>query len=118
MYESEIGRYMYVFCMFDLPVSTKDERKRAARFKKDLLNLGFVRYQFSVYVAAIRGRHQARDRISSVEDMAPKGGSIRIVIITDRQFDRIVTIESSKYVKKKNPDVSVSRFGVQGILEF
>ncbi|WP_456434064.1 CRISPR-associated endonuclease Cas2 [Nitratifractor sp.] len=109
---------MYVFCMFDLPVSTKEERKKATKFKKDLLSLGFVRYQFSVYVAPVRGRHQAKDRISSIENLAPEGGSIRIVTITDRQFDRIVTIESSKYVKEKNPDVSISRFGVQGILEF
>lgn len=41
-----------VWCvvMFDLPVGTKDERRRATKFRNNLLDLGFQMAQFSVYV--------------------------------------------------------------------
>ncbi len=41
-------RIMWVWVLFDLPVGTKAERKRATRFRNDLLDLGFEMVQFSV----------------------------------------------------------------------
>src|SRR5690606_17027170 len=42
-------RLMWMMAMFDLPVLTKPERKRAADFRKFLLDQGFEMVQFSVY---------------------------------------------------------------------
>ena len=39
---------MWVWVLFDLPVLTSAERKRATRFRNDLLDLGFEMVQFSV----------------------------------------------------------------------
>ena len=33
-------RIMWIWVLFDLPVGTKAERKRASRFRRDLLGLG------------------------------------------------------------------------------
>lgn len=35
--------------MFDLPVMTDDERRTATRFRKELLDSGYLMIQFSVY---------------------------------------------------------------------
>ena len=45
---------MWIFVFFDLPVTTKTERRKATRFRKDLLQDGFSMMQYSVYT-----RHSA-----------------------------------------------------------
>jgi CRISPR-associated protein Cas2 len=40
---------MWLFVFFDLPVTTKKERKLATGFRKNLLKDGFTMMQFSVY---------------------------------------------------------------------
>ena len=40
---------MWLFVMFDLPVTTKKERKEAAVFRRNLEKDGFLMHQFSVY---------------------------------------------------------------------
>ena len=42
-------KIMWLYVMFDLPVDTKAQRKRAALFRKNLLKDGFGMHQFSVY---------------------------------------------------------------------
>ena len=53
---SRISQYrvMWVMVYFDLPTNTKQERRLAARFRKDLIQDGFAMFQFSIYV-----RHSA-----------------------------------------------------------
>ncbi len=52
MTEIRLNAYhiMWLFVFFDLPVTTKIERKTAARFRKDLMKDGFTMMQFSVYI--------------------------------------------------------------------
>lgn len=39
----------WLMAMFDLPVLLEEERKEAARFRKSLLDDGFIMIQYSVY---------------------------------------------------------------------
>ena len=52
MSENRINAYhvMWLFVFFDLPVTTKKERKDATQFRKSLEKDGFSMMQFSVYV--------------------------------------------------------------------
>ncbi|MBR6925959.1 MAG: CRISPR-associated endonuclease Cas2, partial [Bacteroidaceae bacterium] len=43
-------RIMWVLVFFDLPTTTKKERKAAARFRKNIMGDGFTMFQFSIYV--------------------------------------------------------------------
>jgi CRISPR-associated protein Cas2 len=46
-------RNMWVMVLFDLPTETKKERRDASKFRKSLLNDGFIMFQFtSVFVKA------------------------------------------------------------------
>ena len=42
-------RYMRMILMFDMPVETAEERKAYRKFRKFLINEGFIMHQFSVY---------------------------------------------------------------------
>ena len=41
---------MRLMIMFDLPVETSEERKEYRKFRKNLINEGFIMIQYSVYV--------------------------------------------------------------------
>ena len=50
---------MWVFALFDLPVTTPKARKRYTQFRRLLLNEGFSMLQFSVYARYCVGDESA-----------------------------------------------------------
>ena len=72
--------------MFDLPMKTKVQRRRYARFRKLLLGDGFSRLQFSVYARYCASEEVAAAHRGTVRDGLPAEGHVRIFRITDRQF--------------------------------
>ena len=42
-------RYMRMILMFDMPVDTAEERKVYRKFRKFLIDEGFIMHQFSIY---------------------------------------------------------------------
>ena len=47
---------MRMVVMFDLPVETREQRKIATKFRKYLLDEGYVMMQFSVYYRICNGK--------------------------------------------------------------
>lgn len=80
---------MWVVTMFDLPVDTKRARKEYARFRKLLLEDGFTMMQFSVYLRHCPSEENALVHIQRVERGVPPDGEVRIITITDKQFERM-----------------------------
>lgn len=89
-----LNRYhiMWLFLMFDLPTNTKQERKEAARFRKDLERDGFTMYQFSVYVRYCGSRESMNVHIKRVKSLAPSTGRISILAVTDKQYSDIINV--------------------------
>lgn len=82
-------RCMWVLAMFDLPVDTKTARRNYALFRKELLKDGFARMQFSVYARHCASEENAAVHVSRVERSVPPDGEVRILTITDKQFERM-----------------------------
>ena len=82
-------RCMWVVAMFDLPVDTKKARKNYAIFRKGLLKDGFTRMQFSVYARHCASEENATVHVQRVERSVPPDGEVRIITITDKQFERM-----------------------------
>lgn len=80
---------MWVLTMFDLPVDTKAARRAYAQFRKKLLQDGFSRLQYSVYVRHCASEENAAVHIQRVERTVPDDGEVRIMGITDKQFERM-----------------------------
>jgi CRISPR-associated protein Cas2 len=82
-------RFMWVVVLFDLPVDTKAARRQYALFRKMLLKDGFTRLQSSVYARHSASEENAAVHIKRVERNVPPDGEVRILTITDKQFERM-----------------------------
>jgi len=80
---------MWLLVFFDLPVSTKEQRRRATRFRNSLKTDGFMMLQFSVYARICRGQDAVDKHIRRVRSGLPKEGSVRTLQVTDKQYARM-----------------------------
>ncbi len=80
---------MWVVAMFDLPMATKEDRKRYTQFRKRLLKDGFAKMQFSVYIRHAASRENAEVHMARVEKAVPENGEVRVITVTDKQFERM-----------------------------
>lgn len=87
--KAEEVRFMWLFVFFDLPVGTKEQRRRATQFRKFLKDDGYMMLQFSVYARVCRGQDAVEKHVKRARGILPKEGSIRSLQITDRQFGRM-----------------------------
>lgn len=94
---------MWLLTMFDLPNVTKEEKKRHARFRKDLEKLGFDRLQFSVYAYFCPSEEVAEVIRKNIREALPPSGNVRIVSITDKQFGKMHVFEGKKRVDAEEP---------------
>ena len=75
--------------MFDLPVLTKKDKREYVRFRKSLLEDGFTLMQYSVYLRHCASKENAEVHINRVERLLPPKGEVRILALTDKQFERM-----------------------------
>lgn len=83
-------KIMWVMVMFDLPVLTKEERKRANKFRLFLRDNGFSMAQLSVYMKSVSGADGVDAVCRKVGGAVPPGGVVDILQFTDKQYENIV----------------------------
>ena len=95
---------MWMIVLFDLPVVSPEERKKATLFKKALLDQGFHMSQFSVYYRLLPGKEALDCYIKSIQSQLPPKGKVDILTITDKQYEGIISFSGKKKEKnKQNP---------------
>lgn len=82
-------RVMWTLVMFDLPVTTAEARRAYTRFRKSLLEQGFVMLQYSVYARCNDSEEKAETIADRVRSNLPPKGQIRLLQLTDKQFGRM-----------------------------
>lgn len=92
-----------MFVLFDLPAVTRPQKRDHAKFRGELLRLGFLRIQWSVYARAY-----ARERASDPDRRAilravPPDGRVRCLSVTDLQFERMVCVDGRTRVAPEDP---------------
>ncbi len=98
-------RVMWVFALFDLPVVTKPERKRATDFRNFLLDQGFEMVQFSVYARFASGRERAEALTRRIGAAVPDDGKVDVLYFTDKQYEQIVSFRGkAARPKPKKPE--------------
>lgn len=90
-------RIMWLYVMFDLPVESKSQRRRAALFRKNLIKDGFVMHQFSVYIRHCASFESVDVHVRRVANMVPVKGSVSILKVTDKQFGDTIHIVGKRY---------------------
>lgn len=101
---------MWVLVLFDLPTETRTDRKRAAKFRKDLLDDGFQMFQFSIYMRFCASRENAAVHIKRTKMNLPKKGKVCIMQITDKQFGMIELFHGQKEVEPEPPSQQLELF--------
>jgi CRISPR-associated protein Cas2 len=83
---------MRVLVLFDLPSVEKEEKRIYSKFRKELLKDGFTMMQYSIYMRFCRNVQDANKHIEKVCKLAPKDGHIRILSITENQYEEMVVV--------------------------
>ncbi|GGZ32964.1 CRISPR-associated endonuclease Cas2 [Asticcacaulis endophyticus] len=98
-------RIMWIMALFDLPVVTKPERKRATAFRNFLLDQGFEMVQFSVYARFSFSKEKAEVITRKVGKAVPAHGKVDILYFTDKQYQQIVSFRGkNESFLPKNPE--------------
>ena len=96
---------MWVMVLFDLPTSTKKERRAYTDFRCFLLDNGFEMAQYSVYVRHTNGKDAIQAIIRKVESAMPPEGKVDILQFTDKQYENIVCLRGRRRTDSpKNPE--------------
>lgn len=77
---------MRVIVMFDLPTETSLQRRHYRRFRKNLIDDGFVMMQESIYTKICLNMHAVRQVELSIEKNKPPKGLVQVMSVTERQF--------------------------------
>lgn len=77
---------MWIICMFDIPVRTRKEMRKATRFRNVLLDEGFVMKQFSVYIKPVKSLSAGQTVTKRLSRFIPDNSSVSFLYITDKQY--------------------------------
>lgn len=95
-YRLNAYRIMWLFVLFDLPTTTKLQRKHAAQFRKALDKDGFSMLQYSVYIRHCPSKESREVHVGRVKSFMPPEGLVSIMSVTDKQFGDMVNIRGLK----------------------
>ena len=101
---------MWLFVMFDLPTFTKEHRKAASRYRKELLKDGFSMMQYSVYYRHCVSTEQAEVHSKHLSAEVPAEGEVRFITITDKQFAKMKIIQGKKRSEPENTPAQLEFF--------
>ncbi len=96
-------RLMWIMVLFDLPVVTANERRKATQFRNFLLDNGFEMVQFSVYMRPCTGKEHVEKLAALIEKNMPSDGKVDILPFTDKQYENIITLRGKDKLKRNNP---------------
>lgn len=91
-----MNRFMRIIVMFDLPVITEKERKIATKFRRFLLDDGFIMMQLSVYSRICKNNDDLQKHINRLKMNAPKSGNIRLIQVTEKQYNNMIMFAGTK----------------------
>lgn len=88
--------FMRVLLFFDLPTITETDKRIYTRFRKKLISNGYIMIQFSVYSKICVNRDSAVKHINKIKKDTPEKGSIRIMMITEKQYSKMEIVIGGK----------------------
>lgn len=87
---------MRVMIFFDLPTETAKERRNYSKFRKMLIDEGFIMMQESVYSKLALNNSVVNSIKEKINKNKPPKGIVQLLIITEKQFSEIEYIVGEK----------------------
>ena len=104
-------RYMRMLLMFDMPTETVDERKAYRKFRKFLINEGFIMHQFSVYSKLLLNNSASNAMLDRLKANNPKKGNITLLTVIEKQFARMIYLNGQRDDSIGNTDSRIVFLG-------
>lgn len=79
-------RYMRMMIMFDLPTFSLQDLREYRKFRKFLIENGFIMMQESIYTKLLLNAASANLMSKQVKKVVPKDGLVQMLIVTEKQF--------------------------------
>lgn len=99
---TNMSNLMRLLVFFDIPVDTKKSRGEASRFRNYLIKDGFYMIQFSVYGRLCNTLENAQQHEKNLKYHLPYGGSVRSMIITEKQYSSMNILCGEAHKKDKH----------------
>lgn len=90
---------MMLLVCFDLPRNTKINRKHATKYRKKLIEMGFVMKQYSLYEREIRNTATRDKVIELLRKEIPAAGMITLYVLPNEVNDNQIQILGDCAVK-------------------
>lgn len=92
---------MRLMVLFDLPVTTKTNRRCYSQFHKFLAKDGYVMMQFSVYTRIVNGPDGLNKHLARLQANLPPKGHVRAMSITEKQYESMLFLVGKPTVQEK-----------------
>ena len=99
-----MNKFMSIMVFFDLPVKTKTERSIATKFRTFLLKDGYHMVQYSLYARVCNGMDSVEKHIKRLKANLPPNGSVRVLTITEKQYESIKILVGELSLEEKSAD--------------
>lgn len=87
---------MRLIVFFDLPTYTKIDKNNYTKFRKYLLNEGFMMMQYSIYTRICNGSDSVQKYMKRIKSNTPPKGHVRALYVTEKQWEDMEIIIGSK----------------------
>lgn len=78
--------------MFDLPMESTSDKRNYRKFRRFLIQNGYVMMQYSVYSKIILNRSVLNFQKVKIKQNAPRNGYVELLVITEKQYTSIESI--------------------------
>ena len=82
-------RFMRMIVFFDLPTETATDRRNYRRFRRLLVQNGFLMLQESVYCKLLMNSTAERAMCQMIRQNKPPCGIVHLLTVTDKQFAKM-----------------------------
>lgn len=80
---------MRVLVFFDLPITTSENKRAYAKFRKFLLKNGFMMLQESVYCKLALNGTAVKAIVENVHKNKPEEGLVQLLSVTEKQYAKM-----------------------------
>lgn len=82
-------RFMRMIVFFDLPTETATDRRNYRRFRRLLVQNGFLMLQESVYCKLLMNSTAERTMCQMIRQNKPPSGIVQLLTVTEKQFAKM-----------------------------
>lgn len=104
-------RYMRLLLMFDMPTDTASDQKAYRKFRKFLINEGFIMHQFSIYSKILLNDTANKAMLARLKQNNPQRGLITLLNVTEKQFSRMIYLHGEQDNRVANSDERIVFLG-------